>query len=359
MIARSRARPVAQRISPEAIYLEGSDVNILLAGASAMGDEAMRQLCKRVAALYLDSAEGTDLDRIVADRFSPEIVRKQESSAVVTLTLTRVQGSLPAITLNLGAKVRTRTGVEFRLTQPVSLALGSTGPASVTAEAVETGAAGNVSIGTITEFVAQPVDPFLAVTNLEVASGGDDVETDPRLRARARRFFQLVRRGTLRAIEQGALTVGGVAQATAYELLDPDGVESGYVQVAIADIAGQANAVLLAAVKLALREFRAAGIVPDVIGAVPTYVPVRLRLRYAAGIDTNVAFEQIVLTLVAAVGVLQPGETLELANIIAACKSVPGVIVLSDAVIEPVGDVVPLNNSQVLRTRHDLVTRVV
>ncbi len=110
---RGLQRPEGQRLSREAALLPGTDINIILASSSAMGDDAIRALCEQLAALLLDSAEGEDLDRLVADRFSPTVVRKQAAPALVTLSITRSAGTLPATTLNVGTKVRTENGVEF------------------------------------------------------------------------------------------------------------------------------------------------------------------------------------------------------------------------------------------------------
>ena len=58
---------------------------------------------------------------------------------------------------------------------------------------------------------------------------------------------------------------------------------------------------------------------------------------------------------VAAVNALPPNATLTVALLFGAARSVPGVIVLDDAVQEPVGDLVP-SAGQIIRTRFDLVT---
>ena len=355
VLARSAARPVGQRISAEEVFTEGSDINIVTASASAMAEEVTRQLALREKVLLLDGAGGIDLDRIVADRFSPTIVRKQAVPAVVPLTISRSTGALPAITLPIGTRVRTGASIEFLTTSAVSLAAGSTGPADVLAEAAVAGTAGNVAAGTLTIFVQPPSDPNVIVTNAERAAGGDDVETDERLRARARDFFRTARRGTLSAIEFGALTVAGVRQAAAIEEVDTAGFPTGRVFLYIADALGQANSALVTAVRLALLEYRAAGIIVDVLSAIPQYVPIRYRLRFSAGVNTTVAAESVRLATVANVNALGPNATLPVSLLFATARSVAGVIVLEDAVLDPVGDLVPAAG-QVIRTRPDLVT---
>jgi hypothetical protein len=356
VISRALARPPDQRISREAITTEGTDINIILASCSGMANEIMRQVVAHCGAFFLDSAESRDLDRLVADRYAPDIVRKPPVAAVVPLTFSRPNPAGAFINLPVGYKVRTVRGTEFVLTQVLSIPAGSTAPVTVPAQAFVVGTTGNVQAQTITQFIAQPPDPVLTVTNLEPASGGADTESDASLRSRCRDFFRTARRGTLAAIQFGALTVPGVSTANAIEDLDPfTGDPSGVVRVYIADALGQGNTVLANAVRIALLEYRAAGIVVDVFGAVPRYEDIRLRLRFLPGTDTGAAFEEVRFLLVSEVNALMPGETLPASLILATARRVPGVIVLADALLEPLGDVVPVG-SEIVKTRADLIT---
>jgi uncharacterized phage protein gp47/JayE len=357
ILARSELRPPGQRFSREAIYTEGTDLNIILAAASAMGDEVTRALAERIAALYLDSAEGEDLDRLVTDRFSPTIVRKQPSSAVAVLSFSRSSGSFAGVSMNIGSRFRTTRGTEFELSQVMALPAGSSGPVTAQARAVQAGSAGNAAVGTITQFVTTPPDPALVVTNLEPAAGGAEGETDAALRARARDFFRTARRGTLGAIEFGALTVGGVVRATAIENTDPFGVPDGRVDLFIADTAGNANQALVNAVNVALMEYRGAGVWVRTVAGVPVFVPIQLRLRYRSNVDTAAAWQSVVFLLTSAINTLGPGQTLERSLIMSLCRQVYGVIVLDDAVASPAGDLVP-TAGQSIKTSADLITAV-
>lgn len=355
VLARSAARPPGQRVSPDEIFTEGSDINIVIASASAMADEVTRQLALRINALFLDGARGIDLDRLVADRFSPTIVRRQATPAVVDLVFTRSAGPLPPGTLDVGFQVKTPAGITFELIAPASFQFGSTGPVTAPAQALLAGLAGNVDANTITQFVAVPFDPNVQVTNPAVAAGGDTVESDARLRARAKSFYLIARRGTLAAIEFGALTVPGVRQATAVEELDSFGNQTGRVFLYIADANGQANAALSNAVRNALLEWRCAGITVDVIGAIPVYQAIVFRLQFQAGFDSTLVFAQVANAVVAAVNQNAPNVTLQVSLLSSVARSIPGTIVNQDAVQTPAGDVVPVAG-QVIRTRLDLVT---
>lgn len=358
VIARSKARPPAQRISRDAVFTEGTDINIILASSSAMADETTRNVALRCGALFLDSAERVDLDRLVNDRFGTEVQRKQPAPALAVLEFQRPNPAGGVVELPIGTKVRTERGTEFATTQVLSIPAGSTAPVTIQGQAVVVGTGGNVAIGTITQFVQSPPDPDLVVTNPEPATGGADVESDASLRQRARDFFRAARRGTLAAIEFGALTVAGIESAQALEVVDGKGDPVGIVQLFIADAQGQANQALTNSVELALQEFRAAGIVVDVFGAVPQFEDIIFRLRFETGIDTNAAFEEVRFLTVVAVNALAPGQILPVSLLLEQARRVPGVIVLDDTMVEPVGDVLPGVPGAIIKTSSSLISRV-
>jgi uncharacterized phage protein gp47/JayE len=310
-----------------------------------------------MAALFLDSAEGEDLDRLVADRFSPTVVRKQPAPAVVLLEFTRPipPSAGAAVALPVGTKFRTASGTEFELTEPASLPASSSGPVQAAAQAVLAGSGGNVEADQIVQFAQAPTDPAIVVTNPEPAAGGADRETDESLRERARDFYRTSRRATIEAIEFGALTVDGVTEATAEEVLDVDtGLPTGHVNLYVADAQGRSNSVLAAAVVAALREFRAAGVVVDVVSTQPRFEAIEYQIAFAAGTDTRGAVAQLKALTVAAVNLLAPQETLQRSLLFALARSIPGAIVPDTAILLPAGDVVP-DAGEVIKTRLDLV----
>ena len=357
VFARSALRPPDQRISREAVFTEGTDINILLAGASAMGDQVMQELAAHCAAQLLDSAEGEDLDRVVYDRYHPFLARKQPAAALVPLRWSRPNPAGGAINLPVGYRVRTVRGTEFALVQPLAIPAGGVTPVTVSAQAVATGAAGNVALQTITQAIAVFPDPDLSVTNLEPATGGADTEGDASLRARARAFWKTARRGVLGAIQLGASSTPGVASANVIEELDATGRQTGRVFCYVADIAGQGNSVLAAAVRTNLLEYRAAGIYVDVFGSLPRFEDIIYRLRYKPGTDSAAAFAEVQFLTVARVNALMPGETLPRSLLFEAARRVPGTIVLDDAVVEPAGDIVPVG-AEIIKTSPELVTAV-
>lgn len=357
VFARAQLRARATRLTPQAVFTPGTDINIIIAACSAMADEATRHLGLRIAALYLDSAEGEDLDRLVADRFSPTLARKQAAQAVVPLTFARaIPPSNGAIkTYDVGTKLKTAQGVQFELVEAVSFALNATGPITVRAVASLAGEVGNVAAGSITAFVEASGDAGMTVTNPEPAAGGTDVETDASLRDRARSFYLAARRGTLPAIEFGALTVDGVVSAVAEELLNPEGYPNGFIRLYIADKNGQGNSVLAEAVRLALREYRGGGVPVSVVASSPQFESVAYTVEFASGVDQGRAIQQLKTLTVNALSALAPSEVLRRSMLMALARSVPGVIVPDNAIATPLGDV-HADAGRSIRTSLDRVT---
>lgn len=357
VFSRAQLRSKPTRLSPQAVFTPGTDINIIIAACSAMADEAVRHLGLRMAALFLDSAEGEDLDRLVADRFSPTVVRKQAAPAVVPLVFRR---SIPPsagapITFDVGQKLKTPSGIQFELIESVSFALNASGPVTARAVASLAGEVGNVAAGTITQFVGAAGDAAVLVTNEEASAGGTDVEADGSLRERARAFFLSARRGVLSAIEFGAITVDGVVSAVGEELIGPDGYPNGYVRLYIADKNGQSNSVLAEAVRLAIREYRGAGVPVAVISSSPQFESVSYLIGFDRGIDQARAIQQLKTLTVNAMAALAPNEPLQSSMLMALARAVPGVVVRSGAIVVPLGDVYP-DNGRSIRTTFDRVT---
>lgn len=355
VIARAEARAPGKRLSPKAIYTEGSDINVLVAGGSAMAEEVLRQHAAAEADKWLDSARGDALDRLILDRTARELPRKGAAPAYVTATLERLEGTLLAISLSAGKRVKTGSGIEFELMSAVALSAGQKGPLNVPCRAVLAGTEANIDKGALEEIVGSP-DPKLTVTNADFGAGGYDREPDAAYRERGRAFFRTARRGTLGAIELGALSTPGIAYATVDEQLDDFGDPTGYVFVYAGDVNGQANQVLVQQLKYGLREYRAGGIVPLVVGAVPEYVDVTYKPAVLAGYDPQTVFDQLRFATVALVNQTSPNKPLERSLLMALARRVPGLVVRDDLLVSPVGDLYPTAPGRVLRTTPDRVT---
>jgi uncharacterized phage protein gp47/JayE len=233
------------------------------------------------------------------------------------------------------------------------------------------GANQQAAIGTITNIVGtivgQPTD--LVVTNPVATAGASDEESDDSFRARGRAFFSTARRGTLRAIEQGALTVPGVVKATAFEVLDQQGRPAKLVSLAISDqytdtlanlgVASpsyQAQSLVLAQnVFNALQEYRPAGIFVQVQVAQVVLQTIQLALSFQAGARVDQVATSARSAIVAVVNNLAPGEDLTVAALQLALSGVSGLVITGNEIVSPPGTIVA-NPVQVIRTALALVS---
>jgi uncharacterized phage protein gp47/JayE len=342
-------------VSPDQIDTPGSDINLILAGVTAMAEEVVRQGQRCVFDQTLSGARGAQLDRVVQERTGGQITRKEAAPSLVSLTLTRPNNTGGAGTYPAGSSVQTEGGVRFRTLQSATFTASGLGPVTVNAEAEEAGLQGNVAAGTITRFLTIPFDPSIQVTNPAGATGGDDTESDASLVQRTQDFFEGLGAGIASTVRLGALGVPGVRQATVEELVDSNGLTTGFTVLYIADANGQANQQLIDRVRIGINDSRAYGAALDIIGATPRFVEIQYRPRFTTGIDTSAAFETLRQATVANVAQLSPNAILERSLLFDVGRQVTGLIVLDDFVVDPAGDVVPAAG-EVLRTRLDLIT---
>ena len=351
-----------------AVDREGSDANALVASIAAVGDEVSQQVAYVAAASFLDTAQGTALDRLVFDRYG--LVRKPAAAALGTVQFTSAAGAASTFGIPENTLLTTSDGVQFQTTEPVTFPIGSNGPISAPVRSVLAGATQQVRAGTIVAVVSPiggaPAD--LAVTNALATSGAADPESDNELRERARRFFTTVQRGTLAAIEQAARGVPGVRYATAFEDVDQFGAQSGYVSLVVTDqytdtlatlssvpaTYQEQSQVLAQQVALAVDQARAAGIYVATLVAQVILQPVTLRLRVKAGYDSAAVALQARAVCVQVVNALPPGAELTVAALESALANVQGLYFVGDEVIVPAATIAP-TPLQVLRTNLQLV----
>lgn len=339
------------KVSAAAVRKKGSLLNILTAIAAALVDDVEGRMSAKINALTLDGAAAlkstTELDALVAERTFRIISRKYATGAVVPLTISRT--TTGATFIARGQRVDIG-GVTFTLDS--TIAFDPTTPSRpVTATATVAGKATNVArtaaASLDTSGLPDPTQRF-TVTLDEDATGGADTETNAELLTRVRAFPLAVRRGTLAAIEFGALTVAGIRQAVAVEY-------EGGVYLFVADANGQCNSTLVAAVRAVMREWACGGLPPRVIGSIPSFTTIVLKLGVAEGYSPTAVREQALSVVIAAVNALAPGKTLQRSLIIAALRSVPGAVVNDDAVVSPALDLVPSTPGTSYKTREDLV----
>lgn len=367
-VARDEIVAKNVKLTAAAVDRDGTDVNALVAAIAAAADQVTQQLAATAASLFLDSAEGDDLDKLVFDRFG--LTRLAASVAQGTVDFTTTAAAPAAFNIPVGTLLSTADGIQFETVVATTYPLGSTGPVQIPVRSILAGLDQQAGAGTITSIVnsisGAPSD--LVVTNGFATFGAGDAEDDAHLRERARTFFITARRGTLAAIEAGALTVAGVRSARAYERIEGEERPYGYVTLVVTDeytsglanltaevptYETQSNAVR-AAVFAALDEYRPAGTYVEVLVAQVVLQPITLGLAYQAGFDVATVNQQVRTSVSEYVNALSPGETLVEATLLNRIQAVPGLTVTGSELISPTGDVVP-TPLQVLRTSAEII----
>lgn len=346
----------ATKIDPGQVFVEGSDVNIIVGSQSVVNDTISKQLGYSVARLFLDGAEGDDLDRLAFDRYS--LTRKGASPALGTILFSRASFAGGPGTIGLGTKLKTLTGVEYITTSTAIFAVGAL-TATATVRAVQAGKATQVGANAITAFSNPGLlfDRTIGVTNPLTTAGGEDTEDDDTFRARIRDFWNTARRGILAAIEFGALTVSGVVSARAIETLNSGALPARVVNLYISDSSGVASDALAQQVVSALNDFRAGGIAVIVANSLPFIVDVQLSLQFAAGVDTITLSTAIQAAIVEFINSLPVNGTLFIAQLFSVLQrfAQDGLIVAQSSIVAPTGDLVPAVG-QTLRTTTANVT---
>lgn len=358
---RAAAAIPNSRIDPAAIKKPGSLLNIIAAMSAALADESASRAFAKLLALTYDGANGSELDALVAERTRRQVSRIGAAPSRAVIAVARpAGGALLAQTIAAGEVIGDIAGgssVTFATDFDLPFAAGQTGPIYSTATATAAGSLTNVDQGSIARFVSPTSfsDLTFVPSAVEVIAGGTDLEKDDPLIQRAEEWEQKRARGTLSAIELGALTVPGIVQASVEEPTNVFGDPTGQVALYLADINGNCNSSLVAAVRLALRSWRCAGSVPVFYASTPSYQGIVLHLGVLDGYSTSTVQQLARGAVVAATNILAPKATLQRSALFAALRSVPGAVVGDDAIVSPALDVVPTNGAT-LRTRPDLVS---
>jgi uncharacterized phage protein gp47/JayE len=351
------------KINSAVVDTPGSNVNLVVGTSAVLGQEIVKRGADAMRGAFIDSSRGSALDRVVFDRTG--LLRFSSTPATWDVLLHRPAPGATG-TYSAGSRITAPDGTQYGTNADVVFGAGDVSlPVSVTALVV--GEAGNLPGSTLLAFVDQPFDSTLTVApaldsfgNPATAAGGTETETDIQLIGRVRGFFPTLRRGVLGAIRFGALQVDGVAVATATEIANPStGFPATFVQLVIGDRAGNASSVMIQEVIDTLLEFRAAGIPVQVLGGQVTNIAVTWKLAFLTGFGEALATARIRAVTVALAQFLPPGPQngiLYRSSLIAAARSVPGVIVNNDSLAYPLGDVVPSSPVEMLRVLPTSVT---
>lgn len=319
-------------------FTEGSALDALTGSGSVLADEVLGFVAAMFATLFLDTAEGSDLDALIADRFTGMAPRQAASPAIGTETITRGTyvgaWSVPA---NSQFQA-TIDGEDILFTTDALVTMGAadnTVDSAVTASVA--GRSGNVAENTVTQILSVLTDTTATATNLTRMAGGAPEETDEELRARARLFYQTLRRGTVAAIEAGALSVAGVSFAKVDEDNPPT---AGMLSVYIGDPDGSANAALVALVVAALEDYRPAGISYTVTAAAREEITIELEVLVKQGTNTATLEASIRAAVKDYVNNLSPSDILYDSQVTRVVTSVSA-DVLDVVQVVPSGDFTP------------------
>lgn len=315
------ARAEAQARQPALTdWSDGSALDALTGAGVILADQSIRIGLDAFAARMVATATGEDLDAAVTDRY-PTLTRREASAAVVTLTFTR-GSSTGSLSIPAGTQVRaTVNGVQitFATDDDVTMDAAST-TVDALATCTATGTAGNIAAGLLTT-LPTPIsgDSTATVTNAERAVGGAAAESDDAYRARAQAYPLTLTRGTVSALESGALTVPGVAYVTVDEsLLATDD----RVYVYVGDPDGRGNAALSDAVEVVLEDYRAAGVMVTVLPADREEVDLTVAVSVRAGRTTDALAAACRAAVLAYTDSLAPNQRLYLSAVEAACIAV-------------------------------------
>jgi len=295
----------AQARRPTLLFADGDISEANAHGAAAIGDAVLRYAAQQFKNTFIDGAKGDALTALVDDHLN--LQRAPATTAVTVARFTRTGGGA-ATTIPIGTTVATTPGddgVEVRFTTDVlqAVGLGNNGPFDVPVTCTVIGRGGNVAAATINRILASLSFGPWTVTNIAAAGGGNEEESDNELRLRARNFYSTLRRGTLAALEFGALQVASVRISRAIES------ETGLVTLVVSDADGNSTAQMISDVITEIENWRAAGTVINVVGAAPLLVDVTGTLVVADGVDASVLAPMVEAAIDARMRKLRQGET--------------------------------------------------
>jgi hypothetical protein len=273
----------------------GSAMDAVIGVGATLADESIRIGLQGFKAVFFDTATGADLDALVLDRTG--LTRNAASFAVGAVTFTRSQ-IIGIVEVPAGTRVAAvdADGAQYVFaTVAASQFVSGAATVSVPVEASVSGPESNVAAYAITRLLDALSDPEVTATNPTRTAGGDVAESDDRLRARVRRYYTSLRRGTVGALEAGA----------------------------------NANAELVALVETALEKYRAAGVAVYVEAMERQEIAITftMRVKSLLGLNLTALKANLSATVIAWSNTLPGGSTLYVSRMLAeAVKSSPAFI---------------------------------
>jgi uncharacterized phage protein gp47/JayE len=291
------------KLSQETIETEGTTLNLICNMIADVVDEFAARANRGLEGVFLDTAEGDALTRLVVDRYG--VQRHGETAAIVSLTLDRT-GSAPAITMPAGAVFVTSRGVRFGLDAGFAWPSGDTDARVVSATALVTGPGGNVAAGQTWRLETSVGDATITAANSQAASRGGVEEEDADLKVRARGARDADLLGVGERIRKSALEVPGVREASVYEDVDGDGNPTGGGTLVISDGSGGANDTMISVVAEKIKDARPFGAYVGILGATVRLENVTVTAVWDPGKATAANAEALRQAIIARVNQLDP-----------------------------------------------------
>lgn len=329
----------ALSVRPTLKFREGDVTLAQEHGAAAMADASIRYTAQAFKETFIDGAEGDQLTGLVDDRYN--IQRNPATAATVDVSVTRtgggIAGNLPAGFVVASTFDLAGNTVLYTLNAPAIFAGGDNGPHVVSATAEVLGKSGNVAAGKVTRVVGVPFDALIAVTNPLAAAGGNEEESDPELRDRARNFWVTLRRGTLAALEFGARQVSSVRVSKATENINGD------VTLVVADSDGNSTLQMVSDVVTEIENWRAAGCLVSILGGTQLLVPISAQIifRKNSGADVLVYAPLCAAAITSRMAKFKQGEIGYLDAIKAAAIAVDPDVIEALIFSSPTTDITP------------------
>jgi uncharacterized phage protein gp47/JayE len=332
---------------PDLFINEGDVSDVILNAAAAMADKAIGESVANLRKTFLDTASGDDLTTLVQDHFN--LIRAPATLAFGALAFTRTSGPLLAGTIPAGTVVATSfdaNGKRVEVTTDAAIAwiAAETGTKTVEATCTVTGPEGNVAANTLVNIISNLFDTTFTVTNLAVFAGGNDEEPDSDLRNRAKNYSSTLRRGTLAALEFGALQVPEARNATAVEE-----TLSGLVTVYVSDENGNSNAQLISDVEDELENWRCAGTVVDVQGGVLVTQNISITVGARIGFDLDAVKPDIEAAIEESINKLKIGDDLYHDLIQSAVRAIDPENIVSVTVVTPAANPAVVAANQIVK----------
>ena len=217
-----------------------SALNIMLAAFSEELASSERRLLSIRESFFLNGAQGSDLDRRVAELPPIGIQRigRTNASGAVMRFERAVEDAAAALSIPAGTVVKAQGGQRYSTTAEVIMAAGDTDVDNVHVICQSAGESGNQVIGAI-DFIENGPDQLISCSNTQPLTNGQDRETDTALRERAYSYLRSLSRCQKNAIEFMAISfIGSNGDRFPYARVYEDPEQLGFCELVVDDGSG-------------------------------------------------------------------------------------------------------------------------